>query len=139
MSTIIVIQGRNLREGQGHTYLDRIHTYTYSLAKPLNFTEPHYARLLYVGNATITTFVFADFVERQHVSGEPLPYLGCTAKQGCINPWVPLASNHIPSFGYVQLRPADSRYHLEEGSRQSIVIQVASESFLNGTAGKDKL
>jgi hypothetical protein len=136
MSSVIVIQGV---KSKVHRVFKGEHTYSYQLAEPFEFKEPHYARLLYVGSADKTQFVFVDFVVPQRVNDELLPYLGCSAKQGNTNPWLPVASTSIPSVGYFTLKPTDSKNLLATTSKQSIVIQIASESWLNGTSGKAKL
>jgi hypothetical protein len=136
MATVIVIptvKSKVKKFSQGN------HTYSYHLTTPLEFKEPHYARHLYVGSADKTQFVFVDFVVPQRVNDELLPYLGCSAKQGNTNPWLPVASTSIPSVGYFTLKPTDSKNLLATTSKQSIVIQIASESWLNGTSGKAKL
>jgi hypothetical protein len=136
MATVIVIptiKSKVKQESKG------IHTYSYHLTEPLEFKEPHYARLLYVGAITKTQLVFADFVVPQLVNGVRQPYLGCSAKQGNVNPWVRLASNHIPSFGYVTFKPISASNLMNKTTRPVIILQIASESWLNGTSGKDKL
>ncbi len=136
MATVIVIptvKSKVKKFSQGN------HTYSYHLTTPLEFKEPHYARLLYVGSLTKTQLVYADFVALQLVNGVRQPYLGCSAKQGCVNPWVRLASNHIPSFGYITFKPLSSSNLLKQETRPVIILQIASESWLNGTSGKAKL
>jgi hypothetical protein len=136
MPHTIVIQGG---KSVVNNFTKGSHLYSYHLNEQLNFTEPHYARLLYLGGASDSCFVFADFVERQNINGELHPFLGCSAKQGNINSWVRLSSNHIPTCGYIQLRPTSPHRPLSATSTHTIIIEIASESFVHGAKSQDKL
>ena len=105
--------------------------FAYHPNKPLEFTEQHYARLLWFGGLTAPSSLFVDFLQRQNVNGVLEPYLASTAS-GAKTTWVPLASNYIASFGYLYIRQEDGG-GIREGQKYTVVIEVASESWINGT------
>ena len=109
--------------------------FSYRLTEPLIFQEPHFARLLWLGGSKETCLVFADFVESQNVNGAFEPYLGCSAA-GSLKGWVPLASNHIPAYGYIHLLHTD-RTKIFGIKKLTAIIEIAPESFLkDGTKSK---
>jgi hypothetical protein len=107
---------------------------SYSLPWSLLFLEPHFARLLFVGGYSKGLFVFADFVELQYVNGKVEPFLGCSSTSA-VNTWVPLASTHIPSIGYLHVRSAKGRTPADLGDKLNIVIEIASNTWINGASG----
>lgn len=121
------------------TVLPNCHSYTsgknyyfsYNLAEPLQFTEPHCARLLWASGAVkVACLLFADFVKRQHVNGQLEPFLGGTAA-GSLVGWVPLASNQIPQVGYYYIRQADLG-NLAEDKKLTVIVEIAPESSIYG-------
>ena len=103
---------------------------SYRLTNPLKFSEPHYARLLWIGGRANVSFVLADFVARQEVNGQLEPYLGCSAT-GSASHWVPLSSNLIPSDGFIQIRFANGTA-IPANTKFTLVIEIASESWVHG-------
>lgn len=104
--------------------------FSYNLPEPLKFSEPHCARLLWLGGSKKVCLLFADFVERQHVNGAFEPFLASTAV-GAISGWVPLSSNQIPQIGYYKLRTANFET-LEPGKKYTAVVEIAPLSWING-------
>ncbi len=122
----------------GHQLINqetRTLSFSYHLTEVLKFSEPHYARLIFVGGAGNPTFVFADFVQPQQVNGQLESYLGCSSA-GSVSSWVPIATDSIPAFGYIHLRRADNRNITTKDPIFSVVIEIASESWINGTKGQ---
>ena len=103
--------------------------FSYNLVDPLKFTEPHCARLLWLGGSKNPCLLFADFVERQNVNGSFEPFLASTAA-GAKTGWVPLASNQIPQIGYYKLRRANLAA-LGAGT-YTVVVEIAPLSWING-------
>lgn len=103
---------------------------TYTLAEQLHFEEPHFARLLWLGGSKEVALVFADFVKRQSVNNELLPYLGSSAT-GAYYSWIPLASNHIPQTGIITIEHAN-KSSIAATSNFNIAIEIAPESWING-------
>ena len=126
---VIVINSRNSEKVFHH---DGRYLISYKLTDSLKFTEPHYARLLWLGgfNKNIS-FVLADFVARQEVDGQLEPYLGCSAT-GSASHWVPLSSNLIPSDGFVQVRLANGK-RIPANTNFVLLIEIGSESWVHGT------
>lgn len=104
---------------------------SYSLPNSLHFDKQYYARLVWLGGVNKSVLVFADFVQRQHVNGSLEPYLGCSASSAR-NGWVPLASNHIPAFGVITVRPAI--HASPRDLKLTIVIEIA-----HGAEGTSRL
>ena len=104
--------------------------FSYNLPEPLKFTEPHCARLLWLGGAKKPCLIFADFVERQSVNGSLQPFLASTAA-GAKSGWVPLNSTQISQIGYYQLRQANFEA-LESGKKYTVVVEIAPQAWLNG-------
>ena len=129
MSTrVIVIHSGNSEKVFFH---DGRYLVSYRLSNPLKFTEPHYARLVWLGGYKNVTIVFADFVERQEVDGEREPYLGCSAAASTPH-WVPLSSNFIPATGFLQIRLANGK-RIPANQKFTIVVEIGSESWVHGT------
>ncbi len=115
------------------------HFLRYQLASSLRFQEPHYARLVHIGGVQLPVLVYTDFVERQHVNGQFSSYLGNSGASSS-NTWVPLASNHIPTFGFLQLSLANrgNLGDVESASdkKYTLIIEFGSESWVHGTKGE---
>ena len=109
---------------------------SYKLTEPLKFSEPHFARLLWMGgyNKNIS-LVFADFVERQEINGQLEPYLGCSAASS-VPSWVKLASNNIPSIGFIQVKLANTG-SIPDYQKFTFIIEIASQSWIHGTKSSD--
>lgn len=113
---------------------EKRYVFSYHLIEPLKFTEPHFARLLWLGGGNSPNLVFVDFVKRQNVNGILEPYIGCSAA-GSLEGWVPLASDHIPSFGYIQVESSDKK-KLSGVHNYTAIFEIAPESFIkNGATG----
>ncbi len=131
----IVVQGAKSVEGhrEGDNFL-----LSYTLPWSLLFTEQHFARLNYVGGYDHPLLVFADFVELQHVNGLAEGFLGCSAKTA-VNGWVPLARNLVSSLGFLHVRPTNRATPGNLKNKLTIVIEVASATWLNGTPCSSEL
>ena len=127
MPELLVIQNSKskVNETSGSGY-----NFSYSLSKPLEFKEDHFARLVFLSGTKEIALLFADFVRRQEVNGALEPYLGASAAAS-LNSWVPLANNCIPSFGLLHIRQANFST-LPEGKKVTAVIEIASKSWIDG-------
>lgn len=145
MPTTLVIQLQRLPTGveeDRSLYFYQENTKTFYLGyklsgPPLKFTEPHYARLLYLGGSANPVLVFADFLQRQQVNGELEPYLGTSSPQSP-NSWVRLDTDSIPEIGYIKLRRADNQAITTAAPRFTVVIEIASESWIHHHGTKSK-
>lgn len=127
MPQLLVIQNSlsQVNEASGSEYI-----ISYTLSKPIEHKEDHFARLVSLSGTNYITLVFADFVRRQEVNGFLEPYLGNSATAS-LNSWVPLANNCVPTFGLLRIRKAN----LEPsafGKKITIVIEIASKSWIDG-------
>ena len=104
---------------------------SYKLPEPLHFDEPHFACLNRVTGAERPVLVFTDFTERQIVNGDLAPFLGCSGDGS--RTWIPIASNHIPSYGYLRLHTASDQ-KLGPNKSFTIIINIASKSELENGA-----
>jgi hypothetical protein len=111
------------------------HFIRYRLAEPLQFDEPHYARLLYCGGSKDPLLVFTDFTERQHVNGEFHSFLGSSSPNSKSS-WVALSSNYVPSVGIIKLSQTNQSSVPEGPKHYTLVIEIASESWIHGTQGE---
>jgi hypothetical protein len=131
MRQIHTIVAQSGVEGSQYYFIDKKFYFSYNLVEALTFDEPHYARLLYFGGSNKQSlFVFADFLQRQNVNGHLEPYLGCSSV-AATSSWVPLASNHIPAIGYLQITTSD-RKAIAGGYYFTIVIEIAPKSWIYG-------
>ncbi len=106
---------------------------SYHLPKTFIFTEPHFVRLLWIQPHPKTpVFILPDFVEQQIVYGKYLPFLGCSGDD-FEHFWAPLSSNSIPSTGTIRFT-THSDTGLKDTLNYTIVIEVASKSWIHGTA-----
>ena len=111
--------------------------FAYHLDKPLEFNEQHYARLLWFGGTVAPCCLFVDFLQRQNFNGVLEPFLASTAS-GAKTSWVPLASNYIPSVGYRYIRQDDGN-GIRRGQKYTSVIEIASESWINGATSTSRV
>lgn len=133
MPELLVVQNTKskINEVSGKGY-----TVSYSLSKPIEFKEESFARLVSLSGTKDVALVNADFVRRQEVNGVLEPYLGCSV--GYPNSWVPLANNCIPSFGLLQIHHHNFTPILA-GRKITIVIEIASKSWINGTKSSTRV
>ena len=130
MPQVIVISSRESARREiinGDFYM------SYHLPKSLVFSEPHFARLLWIQPHPKTpVYILPDFVEHQLVHGKGLPFLGCSG-DGFESFWAPITSNSIPSTGTIRLT-SHSETALKDNLNYTIIVEIASKSWINGTA-----
>jgi hypothetical protein len=104
--------------------------FSYKLPKDLSFSEPHIARLVWLRpKPKVPVFVFCDFLSGSFVQGQLRPLLGGS---GFVeSPWVPVATNFIPSTGFVHLQTHDhtpfkfTNQQLKGKAAFSLLIEIA--------------
>jgi hypothetical protein len=128
---IIVVQSHLSKEHYLNDQGEQL--FTYHLTRALNFTEPHYAKLLYIGGIDRASLIFTDFIASQEVSGNLEPFLGSSGV-GTERDWVALASNYIPTSGYIQVRYANTS-NITKESNITCIILIESESNIHGAKG----
>ena len=110
---------------------------SYSLALPLTFTEPHYARLANVLGFDGSLLVLADFVaDSSHLNGRSAQFLGVSPIE---SPplWVPLASNFISSVGNLFIENCLGETEIPLEADITLVIEIAPKSWIASAAIKD--
>lgn len=131
LTTIVVSSNKSV---DCHWSADKETFYvSYSLARALEFSEPHYARLVQVHGADSDLLVFADFVVESHVNGEFEQYLGCTSSFVSCSNWVPVRSNQIASVGYLHTR--GGHWPISELGTDlalTFVIEIVPHSWFHG-------
>lgn len=109
---------------------------SYHIPRALQFTEPHFARLLWLQpHPKIPVFVYADFLKPQIVNDGYAPFLG-TSGSTAISSWIPLASNYLSSFGFFRLAHINKAKTWTEDKNFTIVVELASQAWVNGTSGQ---
>lgn len=99
---------------------------SYHLPKSFLFSEPHFARLLWIQPHPKTpVYILPDFVEPQIVYGKSLPFLGCSG-DGFEAFWAPILGNTIPSTGTIRFT-AHSDTALKDNLNYTIIVEVASK------------
>lgn len=126
MPTLLVVQNSKSKINE---VSEKGYTISYSLSKPLEFKEDHFARLVCFSGTKYFALVNADFVQRQEVNGVLEPFLGSSASK--FNSWVPLANNCVPSFGLLHIQHHNFA-SIPEGKKITIVIEIASKSWIHG-------
>ena len=135
MPELLVIQ--NTKNSKVNDHAGSEHTLSYDLVKPLEYKEDHFARLVSISGTKEIVLVFADFLQRQQVNGKLEPFLGTSAANSR-NSWVPLANNCVPTIGLVRIKTANTK-HLAARSNITVVIEIASQSWINGAQSKTRL
>ena len=135
MPELLVVQ--NIKNSKVNYRVGSEYTLSYGLAKPLEYKEDHFARLVSLSGAKEVVLVFADFLRRQQVNGQLEPYLGTSAANSR-NSWVPLANNSVPAIGLMRIKTANTK-HFSAGSNITVVIEIASLSWINGAQSETQL
>ena len=134
MTQLIVIQNSkstaNEKSGKGYII-------SYTLSKPREYKENHFARLVSLSGAKEVVLVFTDIVQLQEVNGELKPFLGSSSTSSQ-KTWVPLVNDRLPSLGLVYLEKANS-LPLPAGKNITLIIEIASRSWINGTKSSGRL
>lgn len=104
----------------------RVH-FSYQLAYPILFSEPHLIKLSSwtVTNAGTSKFrLSADFMAQQYVNGDPEQFVGICASTAK-NDYLPLAEDCIPAHGilsFTPLEPKKQEVKLVKSSVQGILV-----------------
>ena len=135
MPDLLVVQ--NSKTSKVNRRVASEYTLSYDLAKPLEYKEDHFARLVSLSGSKVIVLVFADFVRRQQVNGQLEPFLGTSASNS-LNSWVPLANNSVIPIGCLHIRTAN-KSSIPAGTKLTVVIEIASKSWINGTKSSSQL
>ena len=109
--------------------------FSYKLPEKLCFTEPHFARLLWIQPRPKTpVFILCDFVVNQSINGERLPFLGSSgnSQQGTVTAWVPLAANTVAATGLIRV-VTHNKLELSDNTAYSLLIEIAPARHVIGT------
>lgn len=132
MSQIIYVNSKQSHIHERQAFGDYITSYT--LPHNLEFSEPHYARLVHAGGAKGVISVSADFVKKQTVNGATRHFLGCSSPAS-IRPWLPLANpGCLPASGFLYIYSTDGT-KLGPTQNFTIIIEIAPHSLVYGTNG----
>ena len=111
MATLIVVQARY---SDFYRYITGGYEISYHLSQPLEFSEPHYARLFDLTGVGRPCLVYADFAKPQQVNGELAPLLGLHTNSNHHPTWVPI-ENSISATGLLEVYRADGDNMTEHG------------------------
>lgn len=126
MTTTIVVQSSESRQV---SKIEKGRRISYHLSSDKKFSEPHFARIVWVKGPSNPCIFFADFVKPQEINGELKPFLGTSSSSDL---WVPLASDYIRNFGFLEVFRSDGKA-LAIITQFTIVIEIAPLSWINGT------
>lgn len=130
MSNTIVLH--NLKKTEGYK-LDGSFYIPYKLEKIIKFSEPYCVRLSNIYGLSNPLLCFCEFVALGNVNGKLEGYLGCSSEYFSPNYWLPCASDHIPEFGHIRLKPAFVKLgekKIFDNIEFTIVIDIAPLSWV---------
>ena len=105
---------------------------SYHLPNSITFSEPHYARLVWIHPRPETpVYILPDFVKKSVIDNERLPFLACSSSSAQAT-WIPLANNEfLPAVGTIKV-VTYNKARLGPNTSFTLIVEIAPLSWIHG-------